>query len=101
MNALHSKRTLTDSLMDMLPAATIISATHTEWHSATYSGLRSLFEIILPGKNATEQAELFRACLPDHQFNLRRYMVADIAVTQALQHQDGVRLTIEALLLDE
>ncbi len=101
MSAPQPKRTLTDSLMDMLPAAAITSATHTEWHSATFSGLRSRFEINIPGENAAGRAETFRACLSEHPFNLWRYFVADISVLDLSQQHDGVTLTIEALLLDE
>jgi hypothetical protein len=96
-----AKRTLIDSLTDMLPAAHIISAKHTEWHSATFSGLRTCIDIMLPGENAAERAEAFRTHLPDQEFNLRRYMVADIAVTGMAECDGGITLSIEALLLDD
>ncbi len=95
------KRTLIDSLSEMLPAANIISAKHTEWHSATFAGLKSCFDIMLPGENAAERADAFCAQLPVHEFNLRRYMVADISVTRMLECDGGIAMTIEALLLDE
>ncbi len=100
MTAIMAKRNLIDSLIDMLPAATIISARHGEWHSATFSGLRSHISMMLPGENAAERAEAFCAALPDHEFNLRRYIAADIIVTETVESSDGIILYIEALLLD-
>jgi hypothetical protein len=96
-----AKRTLIDSLTEMLPAANVISAKHTEWHSATFSGLKTCIEMTLRGANAAERAEAFGALLPDQEFNLRRYMVADIAVTDMTECDGGIALTIEALLLDD
>ena len=94
------KRTLIGSLIDLLPAATINSVTNSEWRSATFSGIRSCIKMTLPGENAAGRADIFRANLPAHEFNLWRYFCADILVTDITETDGGVILTVEALLLD-
>ena len=94
------KPTFTDSLTEILPAATIDSVTYSDWHSATFSGLRSCVKMILRGENAFERAEAFRAILPEYEFDLRRYIVADIIAKDIIECGGDVTLTVEALLLD-
>ena len=100
MTARVPKPTLIDAIAEMLPAAIVDSVSTTDWHSATFSGIRSCIKIILPGENAAERANEFAAILPDYEFDLRRYIVADIIVTGITECSGQVTLTVEALLLD-
>ena len=100
MTARTPKPTLIDALAEMLPAAIIEQVTRTDWHSATFSGERCCIKIILPGENAAARANEFAAALPDCEFDLRRYIVADIIATDIAQRGGDVTLTVEALLLD-
>ncbi len=100
MTARTPKPTLIDALAEMLPAAIIEQVTRTDWHSATFSGVRCCIKIVLPGENAAARANEFAAALPDYEFDLRRYIVADIIAKDIAQCGGDVTLTVEALLLD-
>jgi hypothetical protein len=93
-------RSLSAALIAMLPVAEVISAQDSPWHSATFSGIKCQIILQLPGQNAAGRAEQFSAELPDTEFDLRRYIVADISVTDTTEQADRMLLTIEALLLD-
>ena len=93
-------RSLSDALITMLPAAEVISVKESPWHSATFSGIKCHIKLQLPGRNAAGRAEQFSSELPDIEFDLRRYIVADILVADTAEQADGMLLTIEALLLD-
>jgi hypothetical protein len=85
----------------MLPAAEVISVQDSPWQSATFSGIKCQIMLQLPGQNAAGRAEQFSAELPDAEFDLRRYMVGDILVAATTEQDEGILLTIEALLLDK
>ena len=47
------------------------------------------------------RADAFAAALPEAEFKLRKQFVADILVSDRQLSGDAIRLTVEALLLDE
>ncbi|MEQ1551628.1 hypothetical protein [Sphingorhabdus sp.] len=92
---------LSKALLALLPEAEIASRKQTPWHSATFSGERVTIVLKLTGDAPAERATAFAKALPDTEFNLRRQLVADIVVSDMQPLEDGVLLTVEALLLDE
>lgn len=92
---------LSKALLALLPAAEIASRKQTPWHSATFSGERVTIVLKLTGDEPAERATAFAEALPDTEFNLRRQLVADIMVSEMQPSDDGVLLTVEALLLDD
>lgn len=92
---------LSKALLALLPGAEIASRKQTPWHSATFSGERVIIVLKLAGDDPAERAQAFAKALPDTEFNLRRQLVADIFVSEIQPLEDGVLLTVEALLLDE
>jgi hypothetical protein len=74
------------------------------WASVTFAGTRHRLDLAFEGADAVEAAEIFIACLPEHEFALPRQLVADAAVT-SVDHRIGpdprMAVRIELLLLDE
>jgi hypothetical protein len=99
--AFPKKPSLAESLLDLLPGSEIINSKQTEWHSATFIGLCFDIDITLSGINAAERIDSFQAMLPEYEFDLRRYVVADILVKDITRYSDRVTFHVEALLLDE
>ena len=92
---------LSKALLALLPGAEIASRKQTPWHSATFSGERVIIVLKLVGDEPAERAAAFAKALPDTEFTLRRQLVADVLVSEMQPLEDGVMLTVEALLLDE
>lgn len=95
------RRKLENALLDLLPGADIDEIREFDWYSATFSGLRCEIDMHLSGENWKERADNFRNILPDHIFNLPRYIVAEILVTDIIELDSSCKLRIEALLLSE
>jgi hypothetical protein len=92
---------LSKALLALLPGAEIASRKQTPWHSATFSGERVIIVLKLVGDEPAERAAAFAKALPGTEFTLRRQLVADVLVSEKQPLEDGVMLTVEALLLDE
>lgn len=92
---------LARALIAQLPGAALASRKQTAWHSATFSGERVVLVLELVGVQHGEQAEAFAKALPDAEFHLRRQLVAEIHVSALQEAGDVLRLTVEALLIDE
>lgn len=94
------KTSLSDAIDTLAPALLVIARYEREWHSATFSGKRMIFDALWEGNG--EQLDAFSQALPEQEFTLPGQLVADIAVTAADRASDGrYRLVIEALVLDE
>jgi hypothetical protein len=52
-------------------------------------------------KAAEDRLQYFSETLPNHEFTLPRWFVADIAVIRTETLPEGVRLHIEALLIED
>ena len=92
--------TLADAFMALLPGATIVNIFEHSWHSATFSGLRVEIQLALAGDAAYDCVHGFAEILPAHEFDLRRYLVADIFVGDIQENPDNIGCCIEALLID-
>lgn len=100
---MHARSTsgLERGLLALLPDAAIISCRRSAWHSATFSGERVVVGLELAGPDSAARADAFAAALPEAEFKLRKQFVADILVSDRQLSGDAIRLTVEALLLDE
>lgn len=92
---------LSKALLALLPGAEIASRKQTPWHSATFSGERVTIVLKLVGDDSAERAQAFATALRETEFTLRRQLVADVLVSEMQPLEEGVLLTVEALLLDE
>lgn len=88
-------------LLALLPDAAIITCRRTAWHSATFSGERVVAQLELAGPGSASRADAFAAALPEAEFTLRKQFVADILVSDTQLSGETIRLTVDALLLDE
>jgi len=72
------------------------------WASITFAGTRHYLEILCTGSAAAEKVEKLSRILPDHDFDLGRYFVADLVITQVKKPKDvdeAFRLSVEALTI--
>lgn len=86
------------------PHAELISHAERPWASATFTGSRHTVLLGFDGKAAMAAGEAFIAALPEHEFTIRRQLVADAAIMQVDQSfAPAARLEVEAelLLLDD
>lgn len=98
---IHKKPTLIEALFALLPGAEMSQISRTEWRSATFQGERHVVDMRLGGACGLERADAFRAMLPTHGFDLRRFIVADIFADNIAECDGEICLRIEALLLDD
>jgi hypothetical protein len=92
---------LAEALLALLPGTEIDEIRETDWYSATFSGVRCELDMRLTGENAADRAKVFRDMLPDFEFDLPRYIVADIAVLQITELGSQITFSLEALLLGD
>jgi hypothetical protein len=97
----RAKPNLAEALCQMLPGSHWQEIQRASWSSATFDGIRMLFEAEISGADAMEQAHVFSAKLGHHEFDLRRYFVADIDVAAIAPTDGGAHLTVDALLIEE
>lgn len=74
------------------------------WASATFSGARHTAALLFEGEQAIAAAEHFIESLPDHEFDIAGYLVADAAVIEtrhALLPLPAIEVEVEFLLLEE
>ncbi len=74
------------------------------WASITFAGTRHEVELVFSGQAAIAAGEAFVEALPDHEFAIRRQLVADAAIAaveQALLPEPQMRVTAQLLLLEE
>lgn len=85
------------------PLAEFVSHGETPWASITFSGARHRLVLRFAGSDAVSDGENFVAILPEHEFKLRRELVADAAVTRVdheLLPSPLMEVECEILLLD-
>lgn len=82
------------------PGADFRQHTERPWSSVTFSGMRHTVTLAFDGIDAVERGEAYAASLPDHEFAIPGYIVADAAIS-ALEHSEpgSSRLVVEAELL--
>ena len=72
-----------------------------EWASITFSGARHEITLRLVGAEADAAADAFAASLDAAEFRLRGHILADIALVAREATGDGVRLSLEALTVED
>jgi hypothetical protein len=93
---------VTRALLTMLPGAQVIARRERSWHSATFGGSRVTLCLQVPMTEDDAALVDFRQILPDHDFALKKGMVADIAIVEEQRTSAmDLSITIEILLLDE
>jgi hypothetical protein len=84
------------------PAELVCHAEH-DWASATFSGTRHAITLSFSGVDGGEAGEAFIVALPDHEFVIPRWLVADARIVgvhdQQLPERELV-VEVELLLLD-
>lgn len=71
------------------------------WASATFTGTRQVLTFRLEGEAAEEEADTFLAGLDEREFELRGHILADIALLSRTAISDGVRICLEALIVED
>ncbi len=88
------------ALVALMPTATFSVLHERPWHSLSFAGHQICVSMCM-ARGIGLAAEGFARSLPDHEFNLPRQLVADVAVTEICIDDGKVTLTIDALLLDD
>jgi hypothetical protein len=86
------------------PSAELIHHSEKAWASATFSGARHTISLGFGGAAASEAAEHFITALPDHEFVVPGWLVADatiVSVDQRVLPSPHTLVEAELLVLDE
>ena len=80
--------------------AELVRHVEREWASATFSGSRHAVTLSFTGSTAAEAGEAFIVALPDHDFIIPRFLVADAQIIAVVDTQLPERkIVVEAQLL--
>lgn len=82
----------------------IIRQTERSWASVTFCGTRHTIAIVFADAEAIAAGEAFVEALPEHEFTLPGYLVADatvIRIDHTMQPEPKLTVEIELLLLEE
>lgn len=101
-------RALCNALRALFPAADISILHERPWHSLTFCGTQLCLSVHMQDGTWRGDVEKLSQLLSEHEFDLPRQIVADIAVTgavtgpvtQAVMAKGAACLIIDALLLD-
>lgn len=80
----------------------VLSHKERAWASVTFEGARHTVSLQFAGQDAIEHGERLIAALPDHEFAIPDFLVAEATVTSAehtLVPGPGLTVTCELLLL--
>jgi hypothetical protein len=95
---------LCNALRALFPAADISILHERPWHSLTFCGTQMCLSVHMQDGTWNGNADKLSQLLSEHDFDLPRQIVADIAVTgpvtQAVMAKGAACLIIDALLLD-
>jgi len=89
------------ALLGMLDGATCTQSRHNDWHSALFSGLQLSLTIRLEGANANGRLRAFLKSLPEAEFDIPGYVVADIIGSEIARDGKAVVAKIDALLIED
>jgi hypothetical protein len=89
------------ALQQILPDAELSVIHERRWHSLTFSGVQICIAGILCGCDHVDTATRLAQILPEHEFDVKGQLVADIAVVKTVSGTTQSRLMIDALLLDD
>jgi len=99
-NMRTQSRALRNALRAIIPAADISILHERPWHSLTFCGTQLCLSVHMQDGTWHDNAEALSQLLSEHEFDLPRQIVADIAVTGAVVTDGAHCLIIDALLLD-
>lgn len=91
---------LLNALLKLLPDADICLVSERPWFSATFAGVQISLNATLSGANRVDTADQFARVLTIYEFDMPKHIVADIAVMLQFNDEQVLRLTIDALLLE-
>ena len=99
---------LCNALRALFPDADVSILHERPWHSLTFCGTQLCLSVHMRDGNWPGDVEALAQLLSEHEFDLPRQIVADIAVTgavtgavmQAVMAKGAMCLIIDALLLD-
>lgn len=95
---------LCNALRALIPTADISILHERPWHSLTFCGTQTCLSVHMQDGTWRGDVEALSQLLSEHEFDLPRQIVADIAVTgpvtQAVMAKGAACLIIDALLLD-
>lgn len=89
------------ALKQLCPLADLAILHERPWHSLTFSGVQICLSISLQGSDHTDMAAMLERILPEHSFDIRGQLVADIAVIRNEAKQSQSCLLVDALVLDD
>lgn len=98
------KRSAADELRRTVTFVTFASLGEVEsrpWASATFTGERHRLTLTLTGPEAEAAANSFLNGLGERAFPMRGHILIDIACVGDTRGEDEVRLTLEALTVEE
>lgn len=92
---------LLDAVMRLAgPRAELLKHAERPWASATFSGTRHTITLTFAGEAGIAAGEAFAAALPEHEFAIRRQLVADAAIVEMEQgFMPTPHMLVEAELL--
>lgn len=93
------ERTIRDSLLAFGAAAEVEERVSRLWASITFSGERHRLTLRIESDGGALDA--FLDGLSEREFELRGHILADIAVVENVRESNLVRLTLEALTVEE
>jgi hypothetical protein len=89
------------ALRRLMPEAMFSVSGERPWHNNAFAGAQLCILADIAGKHHQAIAANLRQLLPEHQFELGNFLVADIAVTSCVTDDNASHLVIDALLLDD
>ena len=91
---------LIHALRAIMPIADIGILHERPWHSLTFSGAQICLSAQMQDGTWHGDVAALSQMLAEHEFDLPRHIVADIAISRALVAQGAQCLIIDALLLE-
>ena len=88
------------ALRAIMPIADIRILHERPWHSLTFSGIQICLSAQMQDGTWHGDVAALSQMLAEHEFDLPRQIVADIAISRAVVAQGAQCLIIDALLLD-
>ncbi len=94
---------VSNTVRNMLCGAALIDRQERHWHSATFSGRRLIFSLLVAAEQHPSSLDHFNEKLADLEFRIPKMFVADICATASIAAAEKGRniVTFEALLLEE
>jgi hypothetical protein len=101
MTISRQAQAVANALLALAGNSQITHMTEKPWHSATFAGVRLAITMLLKGEDSKKHAKALKRMLPDYEFTLPRYFVADALAKSIAASGDDTMLEIEILMLEE